>query len=145
MDDKIHILDEDMTNNEEETEYLCFVNLKGKSMDDVYCYEFIFSTQPDSFWGENFEYMPCCLCDGLKPSDEYVTTVSIVNTKIKLNLIQDSCCFSFQDCTDGVVALAYESLEEYDEYPENGRIVLQFGEEYNDVSRKLAAKSILLM
>ena len=65
----------------------------------------MFTNNSDEFWGENFEYTPCCLVGGLEPSEEYITEIKVLKTKIKFALIQDSCCFSFQDCTDGIVAL----------------------------------------
>ena len=45
---------------------------------------------------------------------------------------------------DGVVSLAYQSLEGLDEYPEDGRLYLMFGESYKDVERKLAVCHILM-
>ena len=77
--------------------------------------------------------------------DEYITEIHIVKMKIKLDLIQDSCCFGFQDCTDGIIALAWENMDGYDEYPEEGRIFFRFGETLNEVESKLAVKNILML
>lgn len=125
--------------------YLCFVRLIGEENDGYYRYEFIFTNNPDEAWGENWEYKPCCLVNDIMPSDEYITEIHIVKTKIKFDLVQDNCCFGMQDCLDGIVAIAYEDIDEYDDYPNDGRLVFMFGEDYDEVERKLAIKNILIM
>lgn len=125
--------------------YLGFVRLIGEENDGYYRYEFIFTDNPDEFWGESFEYKPCCLVNELIPSDEYITEIHIVKTKIKFDLIQNNCCFGMQDCMDGIVALAYENIDSYEEYPNDGRIYFMFGESFDDVERKLAIKSVLMI
>lgn len=125
--------------------YLCFVRLIGEENDGYYRYEFIFTNNPDEAWGENWEYKPCCLVNDIMPSDEYITEIHIVKTKIKFDLVQNNCCFGMQDCLDGIVAIAYEDIDEYDDYPNDGRLVFMFGEDYDEVERKLAIKNILMM
>ena len=65
--------------------------------------------------------------------------------KIKLDLIQDNCCFSISDCYDGIVSLAWQSLEGLDEYPQDGRIFFRFGETLEEVEDKLAMKNVLMI
>ena len=139
-----------MENNESNTQdndqlYLGFIRLIGTEADGVYNYEFIFTNNIDEFWGENFEYKPCCLCNDLIPNDEYITEIHKIKTKIKFDLVQDNCCFSMQDCMDGIISLAWENIDEYEEYPEDGRLVFNFGESYDEVERKLALKNILII
>lgn len=31
-------------------EYLCFIKLIGKDIEDMYTYEFLFTDNPDEFW-----------------------------------------------------------------------------------------------
>ena len=124
--------------------YLGFINFIGTEIDGYNQYEFIFTTHPDEFWGENFNYKPAGLCNGLEPDRKYVQKIVVIKTLINLDLIQDSGCFSVQDCMDGVVSLAYQDLDGLDEYPEEGRLFLNFGESYNDVERKLAMCHILM-
>lgn len=129
----------------EEDVRLGFIKLIGEENDGYYRYEFIFTNDIDVFWCENGEYKPCCLVNGITPKDEYISEIHIVKMKIKLDLIQDNCCFGFQDCTDGVVALAWENMDGYDEYPEDGRIFFKFGETLDEVERKLAMKNIIML
>lgn len=126
--------------------YLGFVRLIGEENDGYYRYEFIFTDNPDEFWGESFEYKPCCLVNELIPSDEYITEIHIVKTKIKFDLIQNNCCFGMQDCMDGIVALAYENIDSYEEYPnERGRLFFMFGESFGIVEERLAKCGILML
>ena len=134
-----------MENEELNEVYLGFVRLIGEENDGYYRYEFIFTDNPDEFWGDNFEYKPAGLVNDLIPSDEYITEIHIVKTKIKFDLVQNNMCFGMQDCMDGIVALAFENIDEYENYPEDGRIYFMFGEEMSEVERKLAIKNILFI
>lgn len=130
---------------EEEDVRLGFIRLIGEESDGYYRYEFIFTNNIDEFWGDDFEQKPCCLVNNLTPKDEYITEIHTVKMKIKLDLIQNNCCFGFQDCTDGIIALAWENVDEYDEYPDDGRIFFRFGETLDEVDNKLAMKNILML
>ena len=133
-------------NNEDEEEVrLGFIKLIGEESDGYYRYEFIFTGNIDEFWGENFEYKPAGLVNGLLPDDKYISEIHVVKMKIKLDLIQNSCCFGFQDCTDGIIALAWENVDDYEEYPEDGRIFFRFGETLEEVENKLAMKNVLMI
>lgn len=132
------------TTNDNKELMLGFIRLVGEETDGLFRYEFVFTDNIDEFWGDNFEYKPCCLCNGLTPLDEYVTEIKIVRTKLKFDLIQDSCCFGFQDCADGIIALAWENVDEYDEYPEEGRCYFMFGDSMDEVKEKLAVKNVLM-
>jgi len=134
-----------LSNEEEEDVRLGFIRLIGEETDGYYRYEFIFTANIDEFWGENFEYKPSCLVNNLMPYEKFITEIHIVKMKIKLDLIQNSCCFGFQDCTDGIIALAWENVDDYDEYPEEGRIFFRFGETLDDVENKLAIKNVLMI
>lgn len=134
-----------MENKELNEVYLGFVRLIGEENDGYFRYEFIFTDNVDEFWGDNFEYKPAGLVNDLIPSDEYITEIHIVKTKIKFDLVQNNMCFGMQDCMDGIVALAFENIDEYENYPEDGRIYFMFGEEMSEVERKLAIKNILFI
>ena len=109
-----------------------------------YRYEFIFTDDIDNVWGENFDEKPAGLINNLMVDEQYKTETHVVRTKIKFDLVQHCCCFGMQDCMDGIVALAYENIDDYESYPDDGRLVFKFGETYFDVESKLAMKSILI-
>lgn len=123
--------------------YLCFIKLIGEENDGYYRYEFYFIKNINNF--EIMEdYLPCCLCDSIVPTDNDYTIYTI-KTKIKFDLIQNNCCFCFKHCIIGCVALAYENLDSYETYPDDGRLFFMFGEPYEKVERKLAMKGILII
>ena len=78
-------------------------------------------------------------------NDEYITEIHILKTKVKLDLIQDNCCFSVSDSYDGIVSIAWENIDFLDEFPEDGRLFFRFGETYEEVENKLAMKNILFL
>ena len=126
-----------------ESRFLCFIRFIGKDVEGLNNYEFLFTTMPDEFWGENFEYMPCCLCNELIPDENMYDLVKKIRTDIDLDLIQKSCCFSFQDCIDGIVALGWQSLTNLETYPDDGRLILDYGMEYDEVVEALSNKNIV--
>lgn len=123
-------------------EFLCFINSIGKENDGTYRYEFIFISDIEKF--EVIEdNEPCCLSETIKPNTCEI--VHIVKTKIKLDLIQNNCCFSFKHAKLGIVALAWEDITDYDEFPDDGRIFFRFGETLDEVKEKLAMKNVLML
>lgn len=128
----------------EDNLFLCFIKKVGEDIDGNNIYELLFTEDIETFFGENFEYKPCCLCNELIPFEDTYSVVKTIKIKMKLDLIQESCCFSFGDCQDGIVAIAYENIDDYEEYPENGRLIFHYGESYNDIEKKLAEINILM-
>lgn len=135
-------IDDDSVDFTEGDLKLGFVRYVGTESGKVNLYEFIFTTNPDEFWGVNFEYKPAGISNGVEPDSKYFQKVERIRTILEFDLIQDSGCFSMQDSMDGIVALAWENIDHYDEYPEH-RIYVNFGESYHDVESKLALKHIL--
>lgn len=125
--------------------FLCFIRLIGEENDGYYRYEFIFTEDIDTVFGDGFNQRPACLVNNLMVDDQYISEVHIVKMKIKLELVQDNCCFSMSDCYDGIVSLGWEDISSYDEYPQDGRIFFKFGESLEEVEEKLAIKNILMV
>ena len=125
--------------------YLCFIRLVGEENDNYYRYEFVFTNNIDEVFGENFNQKPACLVNNLFVDEEYVSEIHIVKMKIKLDLIQDNCCFSMSDCYDGIISLGWENIDEYTEFPSDGRIFFKFGETLEEVERKLAVKNVVML
>lgn len=121
----------------EEEVRLGFIRLIGEESDGYYRYEFIFTDNIEEFWLENGEHKPCCLVNDLQPIDEYITEIHIVKMKIKLDLIQNNCCFGFQDCADGIVALAWS------ENIHINNLYFSFGDLKETVKEKLMKNNVL--
>lgn len=127
-----------------EDNFLCFVKYVGQDTDEQYIYELMFTNDAESFWGENFEYEPAGLCNDLIPDKDSISIVEILKTNIKFKLAQESCCFSYQDCIDGIIPCGWEDLSDYDEYPEPFRIILKYGMEINELKKILIKRNLLL-
>lgn len=134
-----------MQNDNLEEVYLCFINLIGSENDGYYRYEFIFTSNKEEVFGEDFDQKPACLVNDLMVDDEYITEIHTVKMKIKLDLIQNNCCFSISDCYDGIISIGWENMDEYESYPEDGRLYFNFGDTLEDVERKLGMKNVILL
>lgn len=74
--------------------------------------------------------------------DQYQNIIEL-KSNIKLDLARNCCCFTMQDCRDNIIALAYENLDDAEEYPEP-RIIIHFGDLIDDVEDLFAQRNILL-
>lgn len=116
----------------------------GNEVDGIKRYELIFTDNPDEFFGEDFEYKPCSLINELLPYEKYITEKKVIKTEINFDVIQKSDSFGMQDALDGIVAIAWENIDQYDEYPEDGRLFFFFGEKLSSVAQKLTIKGIVM-
>ena len=116
----------------------------GKNTDNENIYHLLISNDSEKTWAEGWENKPACIMRNLTPEDDMYEYIAEVKTELKLDLAQDNCCFSMQDCRDNVVALASENLEEAEEYPEDGRIVIHFGDLVDEIEKMLAKRDIIL-
>ena len=117
--------------------YLVYIEPIGLNFNNEWEYEFLFSDSPDTVWGEDWAEQCPSACDSLRPADSMVSVVKRLSTMIPFSTAQKNSCFSMQDCIDGIIALAWEDISDYDEYPEPFRIVFQFGERIDSVTEKL--------
>ena len=127
-----------------ENERLVFVNLIGNGNDGNYVYELLFSLESTEAWGEDWEVRPAAICCNIAPSEDSFDLRKVVTCPIKFDLAKKSGCFSMQDCTDGIIPLAWENIDDLEEYPEDGRVILRFGDTYERVEDKLGRRHIIL-
>lgn len=125
----------------EEDLYLIYVNRIGQNSDDYYEYEFFFSKDPDSAWGESWNELCPSACGDLKPSDDSYDEIFHLTSDINFFCAQENSCYSMADAIDHCIAIANEDINDLDEYPTPYRIVFQFGEKYEKVEEKLASRS----
>lgn len=145
IDDIIPDDEEEIFEPEQDTvEQLMFVNMIGVYSDLYYVYELLFTGKIDEAWGEDWDVKPAGICGNILPNDDSYDLRKVFMTRIKLDLAKNNSCFSMQDCTDNIIPLAWENLDEVDEYPDNGRIILSFGATYQDVDDMLAKRGIFL-
>lgn len=124
--------------------FLCFIRQIGENIENEFIYELLFTETIDSFWGDDFDVFPSCLCSDLIPYENEYSLITEIKTDIKLDLAINSCCFSYQDVTDGIIPCAWQSLNGLDEYPSDGRLILHFGLSYEETEEILSNKNIIL-
>ena len=118
---------------------LVFVHKKGIDIDDVYSYQFLFSSLED-IDGEDWGTFPAH--DRPQAPDEEMIELSIeFSFDIKLDLAKESSIYTMYDAVDGVVALAYENILGYEVYPDP-RLVFMYGESYSNVIKKLSLYNV---
>lgn len=132
---------EDIETSELKIIYVLYV---GKNTDNLNVYHFLLDENSEDVFSEGWNEKPSCNINPeiLKPDNEQYEYVKELKTNIKLDLAQDSCCTSMQDCRDHIIALAYENLDDAEEYPDDGRIVIHFGDYIDDVETMLARRDM---
>lgn len=121
-----------------------YVKYIGKDCDGKNIYHFLLSDNCEDTFMEDWAEKPSANIpnDLLMISQDQYEYVKELKTDITLSLQQDNTCFSFQDCRDQIVAIAYENLEDAEFYPEPFRIVIHFGDYIDDVERMLARRDM---
>ena len=136
-----------MTNSIDTTENemnlkVVYVLYLGKNSDGKNVYHFLISDDEDKIWGEDWNDKPAANCRFLTPEKEMYDYVKELKTDIILDLAQDNTYYSMADCKDKIIALAYEDISTYEEYPEPVRIVIHFGDSLEDVERMLGQRDL---
>ena len=122
---------------------LIYVNGLGSDWKNRNVYEFIFSDEPlNEIDGEEWNLYPASGKPS-PPDEKYIKKVGSLTTYYKFDLVQDSSVFSVWDSIDGVVALAWENIDDYDEYP-NSRVCFKFGDNIKHVEDFLYEKDLTL-
>ena len=120
---------------------LVYVNPIGENSDGLFEYEFFFSATPENIWGDNWECIIPADCDDITPDDYEIHKERLIS-EVPLFCAQQNTCFSMEQCTNNVIAIAFEDLTNYEFYPEPYRIVFQYGETYNSVMDKLHGREL---
>ena len=120
--------------------YLIYVNYVGSNSENKNVYELIFY---NSFYtSEEWSYDINCTKKNLYPISTN-TKSYFIKTNISLDLAQDSCCFGMKHCQDGILPLAFENIDYYQEYPEH-RLILHYGITYDETVNELAKCNITI-
>ncbi len=121
---------------------LVYINKIGQNWKGNYIYEFLFSDVVEDTDGEGWDSYPSS-GNPEPPEGRFVKETGLLNTTLKLDLVQESDSFAMWDAVDGIVAMSWENMEGYDEYPEK-RLFFSFGEDIESVNSKLYEKDIVL-
>lgn len=107
-----------------------------------YEYDFLFSETPEIVWGVDWNDNAPGLCGDISPEPSTYSVIKHVRTKFPLKVVQENSCYSMEYAINGSVALAWLDLEGMDEYPQQGRLVLHFGESYLNVEAKIGLHEV---
>ena len=121
---------------------LVYINEIGMDWVGNHLYEFLFSESIDNIDGDDWDAYPA----SNKPSPpgfDFVSRVGRLSSKLNFELVQKSDTFAVWDAVDGIIALAWEDISDYDEYPDS-RLYFKFGEDIKSVEDKLYEKDIIL-
>ena len=123
--------------------FLIYIHVTGSYYKGTNIYEFIFSDSIENIDGEEWDAIPAS-GRPFPPNEINIKSVNILMTKdLKLHVVQNSDSFSMWDSVDNVVALGWENMDDYEEYPDS-RLVFHFGEEMKSVKDKLYEQDLTL-
>lgn len=123
---------------------LLFINELGPNYKQENIYEFIFGDVLEEMWGEDWDSQPAHGKPG-PPELQYIKEVGTLNnTKVKLELVQNSDYFNMEHALDNVLALGWETYEDEYNNGDEERLVFHFGDKIGDVEDKLYARDIVL-
>lgn len=123
-----------------------YVHFVGQELSGSYVYHFLISEDTKDTWGEGWSELPAgnVRKEHMMIEDSMYSYIKELKSPVRLELAIDNGCFSMQDCRDNCIALAWEDLSEAEEYPEEGRIVVQFGELLDDFELLLARRDLFM-
>lgn len=122
--------------------FLIYVNYVGKDYRGNHLYEFIFSDSTQNIDGEDWDTFPASNRPQ-PPHEIHIKKVGRLESELRLDVVQGSDTFAVWDAIDGVIALAWENINDYDTYPEY-RMCFKFGDTMKQVVDNLYAKDLVL-
>ena len=123
---------------------LCYVLPKKSNFATMrFHYELYFTETLDVVWGRDWDVINFASTyeDIASSIPDLSTCCAIVDlyTDFRLKTIEEMPCFSMEQAINKTVALCWIDLTGLDEYPENGRFVLHFGDDLDKI-KKMADK-----
>ena len=125
---------------------LVFVKPICKNTDQTYEYDLFFSDTPDIVWGVDWEVNTPGLVstDEITPDSTTYNKVARIKTNYPLKTVQETYCYSMEYAIARIIALSWIDIENMEEYPEKGRMVLYFGDTFEHVQGVLSEFGIIL-
>lgn len=105
----------------------------------TYTYDLYFSDTPEIVWGGAWDYNNPAICDkeDIYPQKSTYSKIERINSRYRLGLAMNNSAYPMLYCINGILALSWVDIEELDEYPDLGRCVLRFGDDYSYVMDKV--------
>lgn len=141
--DEIDFNVEDKTTEDDDKLKVIYIVRVGEDTEGNKLFHFLCTKDVDNVWAEEWGEKPACNCRYLQPEEQYYETVLELKSDIDFILGQENCCCSYQDVCDGCVAMAYENIDGYEEYPPI-RLIIHYGDYLDDVEEQLAKRDLTL-
>jgi hypothetical protein len=122
--------------------HLVYINRVGTNWVGEYEYEFLFSNTTEDIDGDDWDSYPA----SGKPTPPEVNLIKLVGkitTELKLDLIQYSDTFAVWDAVDGIIALGWENISDYESYPDK-RLYFKFGDNKKSIDDALYESDMVL-
>ena len=105
----------------------------------TYIYKLYYSDNPDVVWGSAWDYNNPAVADkeDIYPQEDTYSLTETVESAYKFGLAMENSCYPLLYCVYDILALSWIDIEGLEEYPENGRCVLRFGMDYEQVKKTL--------
>ena len=125
---------------------LIFVKPICRNTDQTYEYDLFFSDTPDIVWGVDWEVNTPGLVstDEITPDPTTYNKVVRIKVPYPLKTVQETYCYSMEYAIARIVALSWIDIENMEEYPEKGRMVLYFGDTFEHVRGVLSEFGIFI-
>jgi len=123
---------EESKNNELYLVYVKPTNLRKQE------YSLFFSETPDVVWGVDWDVKVPNILGDLTPDKTTYSKVVDFFSPFKLTTIEETSCYSMEYAVNKIIALSWIDISLLEEYPENGRCVLHFGDSFEKVQEILS-------
>ena len=123
---------------------LVYVRPVGKTNDEKYEYDLLFSEYPEEVWSLYWDDPNPSSCGDLTPDTTTYNIVKRISVDYELTTIQNTSCYSMEHAMHKIVALSWINIENLEEYPQEGRMVLHYGDDLDLVAKKLTIFNIEL-
>lgn len=132
-----NILSENIDKKEDNLS-LVYIRPVSKNLDKIYEYDFFFSDTPDIVWGPDWDVPTPSVNGDLTPDPTTYKLIKKVKTTMPIKTAEETSCHAMEYTIYGIMPLGWIDIENMEEYPENGRIPMYFGEKSADISHKLS-------
>ena len=122
---------------------LVYIHNLGVNSDNKFTYVLYFIEKDLILCSENWKENIAGLFNDKFIPDDKTIKYSFV-TSIPLGMITNNLCLGMKHAIDGIVALAWEDITDYEEYPEDGRLIFNYGIFLEEVIDLLDEKGLKL-
>lgn len=105
-------------------------------------YSLFFSETPDVVWGVDWDVKVPNILGDLTPDKTTYSKVIDFFSPFKLTTIEETSCYSMEYAVNKIIALSWIDISLLEEYPENGRCVLHFGDSFEKVQEILSQMGV---